>query len=214
MERAWVPGQVVYINHGKAVIRQVRGLLCEVQYESPNREGKKEWVNMAKATNIVVAEKYRDGYKTDKSVRTPSGAYSISKGDDVAKSLNGLSTSQLAEVAKDAGVGEKFAGWKHLNPGMQRMNLGNMLRGLLRQEDRKVVTQAAKAVKRATSEKREYKPKEKVVKTKAEKKVTQTKGKAAPGGMKPKTAKEPHRDEKVSRRVEAPAPEAVAFQGN
>lgn len=183
----WRPGQVVYINHGKAVIREVHGLLCQVEYESPNREGKKEWVNMGSAKQEVIGSEYRDKYKVDKTVRTASGAYSVSKGDDVAKALNGLTVAQLTDVAKDAGIIEKFNGWKHLNPGMQRMNLGNVLRGLLGQKDQKVVAQASKAVKRAASEKREFKPK--VQKPKAEKAPGQTKGKAAPAGKKSKATK-------------------------
>lgn len=73
-------------------------------------------------------EEFRDRYKIDKSVRTPSGGFSVSNGDDVAKSLNGLSLEQLEKIATRAGLADRLKKWAHLNPGMQRMNLGNVLR--------------------------------------------------------------------------------------
>ena len=72
---------------------------------------------------------FRDRYTIDKSVRTPSGAYSVSNRDDVAKALNGLTVEQLEKIAARADVAERWAKWSKLNPGMQRMNLGNVLRG-------------------------------------------------------------------------------------
>lgn len=66
---------------------------------------------------------------------------SIDKGDDVAHLLRGLSLEQVyAAVAKEAGQSTKtlVARFEHLNPGMQRMNLGNMLRRV-RREAAKVV---------------------------------------------------------------------------
>lgn len=193
-----IPGQVVYVNHGKAVVRRIRGVICEVEYETPNKVGHKEWVNMAKVETVVIKSEYRDKYTVDKDVRTPSGAHSISVGDPVAKALNGLSVDQLAGVAKDAGLSEKFKGWGHLNAGMQRMNLGNMLRSLVKSEEKGVAAAAAKAVSRAAKEEREYKPKVKAPRPKG-KQPTQTKGKAAPAGKPAK--KKLHRDEKVSKRT-------------
>lgn len=149
---------------------------------------------MKVAKQEIISDEYRDKYKVDKTVRTASGAYSVSKGDDVAKALNGLTVEQLRDVAKDAGIVEKFDGWKHLNPGMQRMNLGNVLRGLVENEDQKVAAQAGKAIKRAAAEKREYKPKVKA--PKKAKSAKQTKGKAAPAGK--------------ATKKQAPKPAAVA----
>jgi sRNA-binding protein len=88
----------------------------------------------AKKTETFNTE-YRERYKADKSVRTPSGAYSVSNGDDIAKALNGLSLEQLEKVAARAGLGERFKAWSHLNPGMRRMNLGNVFRGTVSGED-------------------------------------------------------------------------------
>lgn len=40
------------------------------------------------------------------------------------------STALMAEVADDNGISDVFSRWSHLNPGQQRMNLGNVLRGM------------------------------------------------------------------------------------
>ena len=69
----------------------------------------------------------REKYTT---TRTAAGTKSLSNGDQVALALAGLTTEEVYEVA-DAFIGEnefktKYA---HLNGGMQRMNLGNRIRG-------------------------------------------------------------------------------------
>jgi hypothetical protein len=78
----------------------------------------------------AVNDSYRDKYNIDKSVKTESGGYSISNGDELAEALKGHNLTELGVIAKDNGLTEKWAEWerKCLNPGMRRMNLGNMLR--------------------------------------------------------------------------------------
>lgn len=64
--------------------------------------------------------------------KTASGNASLDSGDSVAKKLRGV---ELADVYKQAAkvLGEPIATLKsryaHLNVGMQRMNLGNRIRG-------------------------------------------------------------------------------------
>ena len=61
---------------------------------------------------------------------------SIDKGDDVALTLRKLtldavySTAASSTGISQAGLRDRFA---HLNPGMQRMNLGNMIRKALKE---------------------------------------------------------------------------------
>jgi len=61
---------------------------------------------------------------------------SIDKGDDVALALRKLtldavySTAASSTGISQAGLRDRFA---HLNPGMQRMNLGNMIRKALKE---------------------------------------------------------------------------------
>jgi colicin import membrane protein len=122
---------------------------------------------------VVVSEEYRDKYKLS-DVRTPSGAKSISCGDQVAQALNGLDVAQLGQVAKAAGL--DFKKWSHLNPGMQRMNLGNSLRARAESAEHGAV--AKKAISLGKGMERTGKvPVKKVKKAKSAK---QTKGKAAP----------------------------------
>lgn len=144
-----------------------------------------------KAEAVVVSDEYRDKYKVS-DVRTPSGAKSISCGDTVAAALNGLSVDQLSKVAKIAGL--DFKKWSHLNPGMQRMNLGNSLRARVESKEHGAV--AKKALSEAKGMERTGKvPEKRAPKAKAAKKTKAAKKKA-------------HRDEKVSKKL----PEAQEAQ--
>jgi len=87
--------------------------------------------------NGVVYAGYLPHYEAYKTVtRAGLTKRSIDKGDDVALALRPLELDQVvAHVAKALGVSqaslrERFG---HLNVGMQRMNLGNMLRRALRE---------------------------------------------------------------------------------
>lgn len=65
-------------------------------------------------------------------VKTASGRKAIDIADGVAKQLRGLDLADTYRAASDA-TGESMAAlhrkYDHLNPGMQRMNLGNLIRG-------------------------------------------------------------------------------------
>tara|TARA_B100000700_G_scaffold331737_1_gene467769 strand:+ start:4091 stop:4876 length:786 start_codon:yes stop_codon:yes gene_type:complete len=78
----------------------------------------------------AVDDSYRDKYEVDNAVKTESGAPSINNGDDVAQALMGLTSAELSAVANENGLKENWDKWtkNKLNPGMKRMNLGNMLR--------------------------------------------------------------------------------------
>lgn len=61
-------------------------------------------------------------------VRVTRGA-----GDAVANALLGLSEQQVYDVACDNGLKEKADGYAaRLNPGQVRMNIGNLLRGIIK----------------------------------------------------------------------------------
>jgi len=75
----------------------------------------------------------RERYTTS---RTASGAKSLSNGDDIAKALEGLPIVSLYEVADKLFVENEFrANYGKLNTGMQRMNLGNRIRGFVSKRD-------------------------------------------------------------------------------
>ena len=71
----------------------------------------------------VVPAEYKERYGKDGNC-----------GDEVAQALAGIKGEALAEVATRNGI--DFKRWEHLNPGMQRMNLGNMLRARGRRGDK------------------------------------------------------------------------------
>ena len=70
----------------------------------------------------------REKYVTS---RTASGTKSLNNNDDVAQLLTGLSVDAVHAIATeclDMDTSEKYG---HLNVGMQRMNVGNRLRGFV-----------------------------------------------------------------------------------
>lgn len=179
-------GVKVYTGHGVGVVRAFDDINASylVYIESTETE---KVVSKKGVHHKAFPEQYREKYEVDKSTRTASGAFSISTGDDVAKAMNALNVEQLADVAERAGLEEKFATWAERNPGMQRMNLGNCIRGLLRKEDTQVkataaVVYAAKLPRLYTKPEPKPKPvKEEVQATNIQKKVTEAEtGKKAP----------------------------------
>lgn len=70
-------------------------------------------------------------YTRDSKVKTAGGNVSVHCGDPVAKKLLGKPLSDVYEAAakaRDLSVGTLKKKYGHLNPGMQRMTLGNMIR--------------------------------------------------------------------------------------
>lgn len=73
-----------------------------------------------------------ENYNVDKKTKTPSGRPAVDSNDKVAKALRGGSLEDAyREASKATGIAmtqlkEKYG---KLNPGMQRMNLGNRIRG-------------------------------------------------------------------------------------
>jgi hypothetical protein len=64
--------------------------------------------------------------------KTPSGRRTIDVNDEVAQELRALGLDEVyakAAEALECGVEELRTAYSHLNPGMQRMNLGNRIRG-------------------------------------------------------------------------------------
>lgn len=79
----------------------------------------------------VDREKYQPG-------RSASGTKSLNNGDEVAKALEGLSVEDLYVIAdKIVGENEHRKKYTNLNTGMQRMNLGNRIRGAINKIDKK-----------------------------------------------------------------------------
>lgn len=78
---------------------------------------------------------FYQGYTTTRKDGTK--VRSMDKGDSVAQSLRGLSIEDVYKQAAKIthiGVLDLQSRFGHLNPGMQRMNLGNMIRKAMREE--------------------------------------------------------------------------------
>lgn len=107
----------------------------------PKTPAKKAPVKKAKkakgdkvAKGPEVLREYAPGYVKDREHKTESGNASVHCGDDVAKKLLGKSLDDIYKLtAKTCDIPESELRKKYskLNLGMQRMNLGNRLRGVL-----------------------------------------------------------------------------------
>ena len=81
-----------------------------------------------------VLRRYAVGYNRDTERRTIGGHVSVDCGDTIAEKLRGQDLDSVYKFsAKALGEDEKAlrAKYKHLNVGMQRMNLGNRVRAVL-----------------------------------------------------------------------------------
>lgn len=90
----------------------------------------------AKRRGSVIPDHYRYQYGADQTC-----------GDDIATKLtaavtseNGVDLDKCREIAAANGVEDRLDRWiaKDLNPGMVRMNLGNVLRGIARKGEQEV----------------------------------------------------------------------------
>lgn len=93
----------------------------------------------------IVADTFRSQYKKDKSKKTESGAPSVHCGDVLASSMAGLDNDGIAKVARENKVDADK--WSKLNFGQIRMNLGNVLRGMIRRGEK--VTVSGKSISKA-----------------------------------------------------------------
>lgn len=82
----------------------------------------------------IVPVGYRERCVIDKEHKTAGGNPSVHNGDALAVFLRGKSLEQVFELASKhlEGGGALRAKYAHLNPGQQRMNVGNRLRSALK----------------------------------------------------------------------------------
>jgi hypothetical protein len=72
-------------------------------------------------------------------VTTAAGGKSLCNGDPIALQLQGKSLDEVYEVGAlflEVTVDALKEKYSHLNPGQQRMNIGNRMRGLIKKRDR------------------------------------------------------------------------------
>ena len=121
----------------------------------------------------AVDDGYRERYVHDNNIRTESGSASIHCGDEVSRSMLGLGQTEVKSVARENGLEEKHDSYQErdLNPGMIRMNIGNMLRAKVNRGEEvtffgKNPTEAAELRDAQLREEREAAEKEKAAKEK------------------------------------------------
>lgn len=87
-----------------------------------------EDITMSEETNSIISTEIRESYKVTK---TKDGTRHVDNNDTIAKDLRGLDLDGVYKVASKM-LGESVRALKgkygKLNPGMQRMNLGNRMR--------------------------------------------------------------------------------------
>lgn len=129
-EKSSYAGRQVYTSAGTGII--VRESVDNLSFEVQLADGSLKPVNAATTRFKAINDKYRDQYIKDDTVRTASGSPSIHSGRDISYALLGSNLTQLEKIAKENGLTEQFESYttgrsKPLNPGMIRMNLGNIL---------------------------------------------------------------------------------------
>ena len=113
--------------------------------------------------------------------KTPTGRRTIDCADDVAAKLRGLPIDEVYELAaQELGMDVVVlkANYGHLNVGMQRMNLGNRIRGAAKAREEAAAKEAAKAKREQEAAERATK-KEAEAQTKAEAKAKRDADRAA-----------------------------------
>ena len=70
---------------------------------------------------------------------------SVDCNDEVADMLRGKDRDELKAVAKKHGFEDRLKAWTNLNDGMFRMNVGNVLRGVLRAKEERKTAKTKKA---------------------------------------------------------------------
>lgn len=136
--RANVPAKPGPVRSAKD--RPVNKVAKEAKAPKPARDP------AAEDTRLVRADTAR--YVITDDVKTASGRKAIDIGDATAQALRGADLADTYRAASEAtGRTQKSLreSYEHLNPGMQRMNLGNLIRGAAA----KAAREAAKAAKAA-----------------------------------------------------------------
>lgn len=135
-EQAEMIGKSVFSRHGKrtvVAVGHVEGNTDEVKYKLDNNK----IVAASSCRLTAVRKEYRSRYEVNKDQKTASGKPSIGVQDEITAALVGKSVEDLAAISAENGI--DFSRWDGKNPGMKRMNLGNVLRGRAKKGERVVI---------------------------------------------------------------------------
>lgn len=135
-ETSFAVGELITINKRWATIKIGDGSIVRVgktkielaQTEEEEDETQEE----------LEGKRIADGYHYAKC-RAASGRISVDNADDVAQLLRGNTLDEAYKIVAgmiDVDVYSLMAKYSHLNPGQQRMNIGNRARGFLKRQAR------------------------------------------------------------------------------
>lgn len=120
-------------------VKKLKGKTNEDQVDTEEMAGEEE---EEIESGSKVRQKYRDEYRARGNPRTCSDDFSelfneatliSTDGDGKALKRPILDEPALREIAEKNGI--EYSKYEHLNKGMRRMNVGNVLRGILRRGD-------------------------------------------------------------------------------
>lgn len=117
-------GKKFFTRHGRVTVVAVSFDSAKVE----TTEGVEKEVKLTSLREKAVASGARNRYPSDHDTKTASGKPSIGRPDEITDALKGLVSAELGGVFEENGLDSKK--YKHLNPGMKRMTLGNLLRGM------------------------------------------------------------------------------------
>jgi hypothetical protein len=115
----------------------VKKAAAKAEKKASKKKAKKAKGEVPKGPEAL--KQYAPDYVHDNENKTAGGNTSVHNGDDVAKKLVGKPLDEVYEIAAkvlvkadpDVTVGKLKKQYAHLNFGMQRMNLGNRMRGVI-----------------------------------------------------------------------------------
>ena len=137
----WIAVTLADGSSAKARAKDLSDIREVKQVLTCDDEGNEVVAEKSERKNGVVDARYLDRYVT---VKLDNGATVKDNGDDVAQLLRGMELVEIYELASaklGIDMSELTLKYEHLNPGQQRMNLGNRLRKAFRDADRAYAVQ-------------------------------------------------------------------------
>jgi len=120
-------GKVVFCRFGRQTVEAIGHVEGEPE-KLKARLGNGKVVAVTACRLSAVRSEYRRKYSVDKAHKTASGKPSIGVEDQITDLLKGADVGIIESVCDENDL--DYNRWAGLNPGMQRMCLGNRLRGM------------------------------------------------------------------------------------
>ncbi len=129
-------GKVVFCRFGRQTVEAIGHVEGEPE-KLKARLGNGKVVAVTACRLSAVRSEYRRKYPVDKAHKTASGKPSIGVEDQVTDLLKGAGVEAIESICAENSL--DYSRWAGLNPGMQRMCLGNRLRGMAQKGKRVVI---------------------------------------------------------------------------